>query len=243
MSLADIVKRALNDLTNVAECNGCVLVDTHCIYPSGSAVVVRIEVGERICTVSDNWGAINDIGLADNSKLQGMIARKASRYGMFAANGAVAKSLPIDEMAAGIVLVANASKEIALELSNAVRLSRRDFKDSLRRALEDRFNGAVRHDVSIVGYSGKAHHFDNVIMLSQRQIIVDPVSKDPNSINGRLVANLDVQKKHDVRVQQHIVFDDEENWSGPELSLLSVGATTVPFSKFEGVANSIAALH
>lgn len=243
MSLADIVKRALNGLTSVVEGNGCVLVDTHCIYPSGSVVVVRIEVGEHVCTVSDNWGAINDVGLADNSKLQAMIGRKAARFGMSAANGAVTKSLPIDEMGAGIVLVANASKEIALELINAVRISRRDFKESLRRALEDRFNGAVRHDVSILGYSGKVHHFDNVIMLSQRQIIVDPVSKDANSINGRLVANLDVKKKQDTRVQQHIVFDDEENWSGPELMLLSVGAKTVPFSEFEGIANGIAALH
>ena len=55
---------------------------------------------------------------------------------------------------------------------------------------------------------------------------------DPSSINARVVANIDVKLAKYEKLDQRIVYDDGENWSADDLSLLQVGNTpVVPFSK------------
>ena len=88
----------------------------------------------------------------------------------------------------------------------------------------------------------KEHKFANVITFrSGARLIVDPVWNDASSINSRVVANLDVKAAKDPKIQQRIVYDDEEAWQPSDLNLLGMGATVVPFSRSYEVIERLAA--
>ena len=93
----------------------------------------------------------------------------------------------------------------------------------------------------IVGASDKAHKFANVVSFANgNKLIVDAVANDPQSVNSRVVANLDVKSKNDPRIAQRIVYDDEDDWLRADLNLLNVGATVVPFSRAQEVIQRVA---
>ena len=134
------------------------------------------------------------------------------------------------------------SKEIAEWLFGHSKIKRdHNFKQMLSEFLVKTFEDRVRHHEIIVGESNTPHKFENVILLpSGKRLIVDPVLHDTSSINSRLVANLDVKNAKRGDIQQRIVYDDEDEWTAANLSLLSLGATTVPFSHSQEVIQRIA---
>ena len=146
-------------------------------------------------------------------------------------------------MPLAVVLVANASKELADHIFDTWRLPRsRNFKKLLREALSIEFAnvGPVREQV-VLGSSNKPHTFENVISLSDgRTLVVDPVLKDTNYINSRVVANLDVHAANHPGFVQRLVYDDEEKWGIADLSLLQVSRVpVVPYSKSTKVLRSL----
>ena len=57
------------------------------------------------------------------------------------------------------------------------------------------------------------------------------MANDPNSINSRVVANIDVKARGE-EYAQSIVYDDGEGWGAGELGVLHItGVPVVPFSK------------
>jgi hypothetical protein len=149
--------------------------------------------------------------------------------------------MPISAAPLAVLLVANGAKEAAQWLYGHQKLKRdRDFKLLLSRFLRSEFDNRVS-ETRIVGASDKSHKFANVISFANGQmLIVDAVSNDPQSINSRVVANLDVKTKKDPRISQRIVYDDGQKWSTADLNLLNVGATVVPFSKAQNVIQRVA---
>ena len=92
-----------------------------------------------------------------------------------------------------------------------------------------------------MGKSHKLHRFSNLVSFANgRRLIIDAASFDPSSINARVVANLDVRALNDPKIEQRIIFDDEERWTSADLSLLQVGATVVPFSRSQEVITRVA---
>jgi hypothetical protein len=67
------------------------------------------------------------------------------------------------------------------------------------------------------------------------------VSPEASSINAAVVAHLDVKQANVPNVVRRIVYDDEEKWKAEDLSLLSVGAPVVPFSRAREVLKRVAA--
>jgi len=137
------------------------------------------------------------------------------------------------ELPVAILMVANASKEIASHLFSHTRIKRkRNFKEMVHQFLSHKFDGSRVREMEIVGASNKPHKFENVITLNGGQrLIVDPVIRDPASVNARVVANFDVKSAKLSGIEQRIIYDDEDDWSSSDINLLTFGATVVAFSK------------
>jgi hypothetical protein len=212
-------------------------VTTHCLYPSNSAVSVLLRGGAHELIVSDDGGAMNELaGVGFRDRITDrQIRALVKQQGLKVQDGAIySPAVTMDEAGAAILLVANASKEIADWALGHLRFSvARDFKRDLALLLERHFHDNLKTQ-QIVGKSNKSHTFSNVVFLSgDRRLLIDPAVNDASSINARVVANLDVRLANDPSIQQLIVYDDQLSWSASDLNLLEVGAPIVPFSLAE----------
>lgn len=212
-----------------------VTVTTHCVYPSNTFVKVIVRGGARTFYVSDDGGALREIEAAgaEIAKPDKLLARIVTKYGLSISGGIIrSPQVEADALGPAVALVANASRDAADWLFDHARIKHhRDFKVLLRQFLEKRFVDRVHNEV-VVGQSNKPHKFDYMIHLAGgRRIIVDPVVRDTNAINARVVANMDVRAARHENLEQRIVYDDEDDWSAEDLNLLQVGAPVVAFSK------------
>lgn len=217
--------------------DGAVVINTHCMYPSNGAVQIVIRGTQSGYLVTDDGGAIREAiaaGAALSKSTQMSYSSITGKQGLSFYNGAVsAPSVPLDAVPAAVMLVANASKEIADQIFSTYRMKRaRDFKSLVRQFIREEFRQSPKETL-IVGQTTKQHKFDNVIVLpGGRRAIVDAVLHDANSINARVVANLDVKAANSDGITQSIVYDDEEAWGPSDLSLLQItDVPVVPFSK------------
>jgi len=144
---------------------------------------------------------------------------------------------------AALILVANASKEVADWGSQHLKFRvNRNFKADLAALLQRYFHESMKNDALIIGASNKQHKFGHIIYLhGNRKLIIDPVINDGSSINSRVVANMDVRLTKDPNVIQLIVYDDAADWQASDLKLLELGAKTVAFSSAEAAIRRIAA--
>jgi hypothetical protein len=218
---------------------------THCMYPSNGRVQVTVRGGTSTVVASDEGGALGEalaagIPMKDFSR---QLAHLVRDQGLLFKDGVIfTPQMPIGAAPLAVLLVANASQEIARWLYEHMKIKRsRDFKKMLAAFLKETFDDRVTA-TTIVGHSHKAHKFANVISFANgTRLIVDPVANEPSSINARVVANLDVKATNDPLIDQRIVYDDEEEWTPADLNLLQVGAFAVPFSRSSEVIGRLAA--
>ena len=239
------VSRRLYDMAAIKRIDDGLRVTTHCMYPSNGLVQVTLRSGVETVVASDEGGALGEalsagIPVSDVSR---QLTHVVKDQGLLMQRGVIyTPRMPIEAAPLAVLLVANASQEAARWLYDNTKIKRsRDFKALLAAFLKKAFEERVA-PATIIGHSHKPHKFANVISFANgRRLIVDPVVHDANSINGRLVANLDVKEVHDPMIDQRIVYDDEEVWSAADLNLLQVGATAIPFSQSSEVIARIAA--
>lgn len=235
MSDLDTIKNGLIAMLNVKSLDGGFHVPTQCLYPSNNGVSVVVRGGGDSFIVSDEGGALNEIrgsgiGVRPSDR---QVRAVVAQQGLKVRDGVIyAPPVPLDAVAAAILIVANASKEMADWGLDHLRFSvPRNFRADLAELLERRFNDNMKADQPVVGASNKPHKFGHVIYLPHSEkILVDPVVNDSSSINARVVANLDVKMVGDRKTKQVIVYDDRLKWSASDLNLLKVGAPIVPFS-------------
>lgn len=220
-------------------------VVTHCMYPSNGLVEVTVRGGVRTIVASDEGGAFGEalsagIPVRDYSR---MLTHLVKDQGLLMKAGVIfTPQVPIEGAALSVLLVANASQEVARWLFDHTKVKRtRDFRVMLAEFLRRRFEDRLEHNAVIVGHSNKPHRFANMISFGDgRRLIVDPVTNEASSINARVVANLDVKARNDPALNQRIIYDDEERWAASDLNLLQVGAITVPFSRSHEVIERLA---
>jgi len=246
MSTLEAVKAALNKWPEPRLSDRGVSVPTHCLYPSNSVVKVTVAGGADLFVVDDNGGSLEEleevkIAPQNASRLIHKLAR--SRGLDVSKSGAIySRSVPSGELEATIVLVANASKEAAEHLLDTVRPPRRNLRLVVERLLEKEFHSRWSRDSKIVGASNKRHTFDYVVQLrGDRQLILDVVVPESSSINAAVVAHLDVRHGNSEKLEQRIVYDDQQVWSSSDLALLKVGARAVPLSSLEHALDRLAA--
>lgn len=212
-----------------------VRVVTQCLYPSNELVQVVVRGGTDTFVVSDEGNAFRELSAVgvEINKSDYSLRKLVDERGLLLTDGVIASPrVNAEELGIAIAMVANASKEMAEWLFSHSRIKRdRNFKSVLQQFLKARFNDHVKHE-AIVGASNKEHKFENLIVFPNgKRLIVDPVMHDANSINARLVANLDVRSAKYEDLEQRLVYDDREDWKPDELNLLQVGATVIPFSR------------
>lgn len=235
MSQLNRVSESLNGIFRSFEWDGAVRVVTHCLYPGNSFVNVIVRGGVDTFFVSDDGNAFRELAAAGvEVQKPDILVRHLVRESGLSIRGGIIVSPQVssDSLGVAIALVANASRDVAKWLFAHAKIKKeRDFKAVVQQFLRTKFDDHVRHD-SVVGASNKVHKFDNLIVLpGGKRVIVDPVVHDANSINARLVANLDVRSAGYPDLEQRIIYDDDDEWKPDELNLLQIGATVIPFSK------------
>lgn len=201
--------------------------------PSGSVVDLAVrQHGER-WVVSDSGAAIEEATKAGIDKPNlGLNIRRAIRLkGLQFVEGRIeSPAVGMDSLQAAAIAVANTSRDVA----EAFILIGRDEREysldrRARNLLIHRFQTWVSaKPVLVRGHSEKEHRFDTAVVLPDgRKVLVDAVNHHANSINSRVVANLDVKQLEDPSIIQRIVFDPLEEWKSEDLALLRVGATPV----------------
>lgn len=247
MSTREEVTRALAEWPCAYEEEGRVYVPTHCIYPSNSAVTVVVEGGDSTFIVHDDGAGVDEAAAVGGRlrKPHMLVGHLVRSFGLQIDDHGVIRSPLVtrDEILGAIVLVANASKEVAHDLTQRIQpRALRDFRTELSRLLEIKFPKHVNRNAVVVGASNKQHRVDHIIRISERkQLVIDAVTNDPGSINAAVVAHLDIGRAKPIGVEQRIVYDDHERWTSTDLSLLRVGARPVAFSKIGEVLDRLAA--
>lgn len=241
------IREILSRMVVVSPIADGVRVSTHVLYPSNSAVSVVVRGGIHEFVVSDDGGAVSEVASSGIRSIisDKMIKARIGASGLHAAKGKIMSPVvPLDGVPAAILLVSNASKEVAdWALGHMRFVEPRDFREEVSIMLRKYFKSNLTHDERVLGSSNKPHKFGNVVRLHRgRRLLVDPVVNDSSSINSRLVANLDVKESHDPLIEQMIVFDDSLEWKTSDLKLLEMGAPTIPFSLSEKEIGRRAAL-
>lgn len=234
-AIASSIDRGMRDVSSIEMVEDGVRFTTHCMYPSNGLVRVTVRGGRESLYATDEGEAVGEALSAGatltnpDKLLRGLVRAN----GLEIERGIIhSKRMPLEAAPLAILSVANAARDVAYWLYDHHRIRReRDFRhlvaEFLKNSFEDRVSAA-----SIVGKSNKPHKFANVISFPNgRRLIVDTVANDPQSINARVVANLDVRSINDPSLDQRIVYDDDEKWSPSDINLLQVGAHVVPFSE------------
>lgn len=214
------------------------LVHTHCMLPSGSTVNVFVQPTIDGFVATDHGAAFSDArssGVVPDDHIRSVRSKVEAR-GLRLDGGQIwSPKVNRDEVPMAAILVANAAKEVAEYLvTEDRRPGRTDIAELLPRLLMSQWGSrVVKEGLSLRGKSAKLYTFRNVIELpAGTKAIFDPVSHNANSINARVVVNLDVQGAHLEGINPHIVYDDRDAWRPEEISLLkTAGAKTVPFSQ------------
>lgn len=235
----EVVKDALAGISAFSEIPNGVRLSTHCLYPSNAPVRVLVMGAGDSFTVSDEAGAFREAFLAggevDYSDRK--FAKAMSAQGLHMKDGVISSpTVSREALPTAIMLVANASKETADWIFEHWKINHaRKFKEILKELLRAEFPKV--HEQSIVGESNKPHTFENVVQfMNGSRLLVDAVVKDANSINARVVANLDIANAGYENLHQRIVYDDDDEWSAADLSLLRVSKVgLIPFSKSQEV--------
>lgn len=247
MMAFEAVRGALLNWPGPIEFDGKARVATQCLYGSNGSVGVVVEGGTSEFLVHDDGGAIDEAHGA-GATVQGpqKIARPVLQpLGLAMDAHGVIRSPRVGapDLIGTIVLVANASKEVARELLlRAKRHHRRNIRGEMARLLETKFPKRVEYAKRIIGSTNKSHRFDYVIRLpDSRQFVLDVVLHDPNSINSAVVSHIDLERAKLKGIEQRIIYDDDEPWSSADLSLLRVGARPVPYSEVGRLLDRMAA--
>lgn len=232
------VKAALNNLSGFAQVANGVRFNTQCLYPNNGHVRLLVMGEGETFIVTDEGGAFKEaIEAGANPEYKDIRFQRAlKQQGLSMRAGAInSPKVSLEALPSAIALVANASKETAEWIFEHWRLERtRKFKSLLRQLLKDEFHVKALQEQNITGESNKPHTFESVIQfMNGSRLLVDAVVKDSNSINARVVANLDVKGAGHPHLLQTIVYDDEDEvWGAADLKLLGVsGVPIIPFSK------------
>jgi len=244
MSEASFVEYVLSSYTRSTEIDGYIAVPTHCLYPSNKAVTVYVTGGPTGSRVSDEGGALDELSAHGRSisDPDRFLARFCRVGGLLASGGKISSiPVPMEGLAAAVVLVANASSAAARwGLDHSPALRRRDLRQEVYAVLTRHFpKEKIASQARLTGKSSRQYHFDHVVQFDDRKLIVDSVLPDANSVNSRAIAHFDVSQMEDLRLIQRIVYDDEEPWDAADLNLLQMAAPLVSISRFGQKLNSI----
>ena len=139
-SVADFLAHRLSEMAAIKRVDDGLRITTHCMYPSNGLVQVTVRSGRSTIVASDEGGAMGEalaagIPMRDFSS---QLSHRVREQGLSFKNGMIfTPRMPLETAPLAIVLVANASQEIARWLYDHVKIKRtRDFKSSTKQFSE-----------------------------------------------------------------------------------------------------------
>ena len=248
MSGLEHVRMAMRKWPKPLAESGRIIVPTHCLYPSNTAVNVLVEGGRNEFIVTDQGAAVDHVQAAgpmiDIARADRLLWHLVRPQKLKIERGIIySPVVHANSLLNSIVLVANTSKEAAHCLMTHFKIpTRRTFRAELARILEFKFGGQLEKESQVAGASTKKHRFDYAVRLSKgKKLLIDTVTNDASSVNAKVVSNLDVRQAGYKDIDQRIIYDETEEWSAANLRLLQVGATLVPFGHARAVIERLAA--
>lgn len=245
--MARDIMEVLAEWPQIARTERGAMVRTSCVFPSGSLLTVSVQPAIDGWIVSDEGAAAWEAEAGGHNVEDAMRGLKSrlTRQGLRVENGKIySERVSASELPFMVAYLATATLDAARWLSGRARRSpKHDLTHELRQFLRQEFpDFLLTEPLSLLGSTEKSYTFSNVLRLPNRQrLLLDPVVRQDSSIKSRVVANIDVEKAKHANVIQRLVYDDDEDWTQPELALLAVAAPTVPFSQVGGVIRNLAA--
>ncbi len=239
MTELHFISEAVNAWAAPRQVGPFVIVSTFSMYPSNSAVQAYIEGGAGHFVVSDGGGAIETLMGAGGHKVAGLkLLKDFARSADLKVNGSGwLYSAPTDKdaLTSAISMVSETSRSAAEMLIRHFKpAAHSDFRKEVEATLEIRFRDALSRRAHFTGASNKTHTYDYAIRMGNgRVFLIDAVVPDAASVNAAVVAHMDLRSANRDDVEQAIVYDDNQEWKASDLALLSVGAPTIAYSKFE----------
>lgn len=219
------IRESLSRLGNLG---GTIEIETSCLYPSFEPVMVNIEPCSRGFKVHDNGQAERLAWLHGKNEKQArkVISNATKEFLLEEKNGEIFIFVEnLEWMKSSILAVANCSakaletimakKEAFLESSIAELLD-----DQVRNlGIQDLFSISKGH--TLVGSSGKAHHFDIILnsKTSEAKVLVNSVTAHHASIAHRFTAFADLVNSGHSKSRNIAVFQDEMGTSDKSLML------------------------
>lgn len=235
------VLEAISIFSTFERVRDALAVHTHCLYPDNSVVTVLVRGSPTYgFMVSDEGRAIDEL-TAYNREIRNVdrfLAKFCHREGLKAERGTIrSKRIAATNLASAISFVANASARAVYKGLEVLKVRRpRNLKKELADLLHATFPPqSIRKDVRIQGKSTRAYRFESVVDFGPRSLVIDPVTRDPNSINAHAIAHMDIGNLYNPDIQQRLVYDERDDWAAAELNLLRTAATIIPYSKSKEV--------
>lgn len=237
MSTLDLVNEVVGIWCKPYPMGEFVVVPTYQVYPSNSCVQIYVEGGRDTFVVSDGGGALQNAlilgrGLLHPRRHLKAAARDAS-LGVNSSGWLYARGVDAGALTSMISVVAEASKSAAFLCAKHFRPeAKTSSKMELDNNIETTFRKKLERKITLIGASNKPHNYDFGIKIdANRLIVIDAVSPEANSINSAIVSHLDLKNAHNPKVSQRLVYDDRVKWRSSDLSLLSVGATPIAYTR------------
>lgn len=246
MTSLDVITQELTKWPRTYVRDEHVVVPTFALYPSGSIICAYVHGGPKVVQVSDGGGALEELGRFGDAPRQALdaLVRFGRRHG-FAVDGRgwiTAKPCDAEMTASKVALVAEVSREAASFLVGRFRAQPRyDYRDAVDVELRNKFNDGLTRGARVMG-AEKMHKFDYKIELSKgRQLYLDLVVPDSNSINAAVVSHLDLKHRGDERILQSIVYNPDDGWPSSDISLLSMAVAPIRASALPKFLDRLAA--
>jgi hypothetical protein len=221
-----LIERSLASFAALRQDEGGVAVATHCLYPGGDGVTVRVDVeaaGYRVSDDGGGWTALLQAGI-DPSPSQLRRAHAAAEDGGIAfRDGAfVADEIGESQLGAAILMVANASQRWARDvLDEQGRRVERDLKRRVFEQLRRIFPAAaIEQDRSIVGDSTKAYHIAQTVTLADRLLLIEPVANQANALAATFLKFSDIGKAQPDWPRETII-QAKSRWKAEDLNVLA----------------------
>ncbi|QEX16124.1 hypothetical protein FRZ44_14160 [Hypericibacter terrae] len=250
MSALTEIRSALSVFGDFAKTEDGYAVATQHVYPSGSFVTAYIQsaMSESVI-VTDGGGAVDCLsshGLVIENLKRAFPPSLVTR-GLKMTNGILlTQPIPVAALPSAIPLLSRASVSIAEHGLKVFRPKRRrDLEQEIFNTLSI-FIGRDRilREKRLVGASNRPYTFDFVAPIGDdKQLVVDAVSPEANSMNAKVVSHIDVARAMGDSIQHRLVYDDEDAWDSSDLALLQMAAVTVPLSGLRSEMSRMSSIH
>jgi hypothetical protein len=209
-----------------------VRVPTHCLYPGGDSVAVKVALAESGLRVSDDglaWATLLAAGLDPSPSQIRSAYAVASETGLAFEHGAfVADEVAEDQLSAAILVVANASQRwVVGVLGDVGRRADRDLKRRVRESVRRIFSTAkIDGDKEIVGESTKKYVIAEVIQSAKGTLLIDPVTNHQNAIASAFLKFTDIGRAKPEWPRVAVV-ENLPSWKAEDVNVLSEASTSV----------------